>query len=126
MQLGGVGGEDAAAVVQLGRVDTGLALRGQGAAVVQFLAAAHADGGRIGCAVVIRHGGDDAAAVANNAVGVEADAAGLGEQLPGVLDAAAAVGADQGDFAGIHAAQSTGVDGDGGRSRVGRGSIGAT
>ena len=55
--------------------------------------------------------GGNRAAVGQCSVGAEGDAAGTGVNLAGVADAAAGIGGNQGDFAGIHAAQGAGVDG---------------
>ena len=72
------------------------------------------NGGFIGAAAAAFIGGHDAAAVDDFAIGSKAHAAGRGKELPGIVDAHAFFGADEADFAGIHAAQRAGVDGHGG------------
>ena len=101
------GAENAAAVVQAAfAVDAALAVGVKGAAVVG-LAGVKTQG-----AAVL---GGDGAAVGQSSVGAEGHAAGTGVNLAGIADAAAGIGSNQGDFAGIHAAQGAGVDGkDGG------------
>nr|WP_230338127.1 hypothetical protein [Paralysiella testudinis] len=112
-----------AAVVQALAVNMGFALGGDAAAVVQAVAA------EVYCGVVGRADGGfirrhQLAAVANLAVGAEGNAARSGKDLPGIVHAYALIGADEGDFLGIHAAQAAGVDGHGRGGRgTGRGRI---
>ena len=86
---------------------------GKAAAVVE-MRRLNGNGGFIGAAAAAFIGGHDAAAVDDFAIGSKAHAAGRGKELPGVVDAHAFFGADEADFAGIHAAQRAGVDGHGG------------
>ena len=58
--------------------------------------------------------GGNRAAVGQLSVGAEGHAAGTGVNLAGIADAAAGIGGNQGDFAGIHAAKGAGVDGEDG------------
>ena len=85
---------------------------GKAAAVVE-MSRLNGNGGFIGAAAAFI-GGHNAAAVDYVAIGSKAHAAGCGKELPGIVDAHAFFGADEADFAGIHAAQRAGVDGHGG------------
>ena len=92
-------GGQSAAVNRLSRLYLGIALAGDGAAVVQALAG---DLGG-GCAVVVEVG-IDRSAVAQLAVDINGDMACAGGDLSGVVDPHALFGTNQGDLAGVHAA----------------------
>ena len=83
----------------MSRLYLGIALAGDGAAVVQALAG---DLGG-GCAVVVEVG-IDRAAVAQLAVDIDGDLSCTGGDLSGIVDTHALFGTNQGDFTGVHAA----------------------